>query len=93
MSVTGLTIRHVGEHFQRSNDTISLYFQKMLVILSSQPLYTRYMQLPTGEFVSPKISNNPKFWPYFKNAIGAIDGSHIYVAPPAYLRPNYRNHK
>jgi hypothetical protein len=23
--VTGLTIRHVGEHFQRSNDTISRY--------------------------------------------------------------------
>src|ERR1700678_364002 len=26
MSVTGLSIRHVGERFQRSNETISLYF-------------------------------------------------------------------
>jgi len=56
-------------------------------------MYTRYIQLPTGGLVSTKIRSNPKFWPYFKNAVGAIDGSHIHSAPPAYLRPNYRNRK
>ncbi|KAF8834554.1 hypothetical protein BDN67DRAFT_876599, partial [Paxillus ammoniavirescens] len=40
--VTGLTLRNVGEQFQRSSDTISHYFQKILVILSTQLLYSRY---------------------------------------------------
>ncbi|KIK99048.1 hypothetical protein PAXRUDRAFT_78256, partial [Paxillus rubicundulus Ve08.2h10] len=41
-SVTGLTIRHVGECFQWSNDTISRYFRKMTIIFSSAPFYTKY---------------------------------------------------
>ncbi|KIM59698.1 hypothetical protein SCLCIDRAFT_47379, partial [Scleroderma citrinum Foug A] len=91
--VTGLSIRHIGEHFQRSNETISRYFQKMLVIFSSPPFYTTYIQLPTGESVPPKIRHNSKFWPFFQNAIGAIDGSHIHAAPPAFVHPNYQNRK
>ena len=45
-SVTGLSIQHTGECFQHSNDTISKYFQKMLVIFSSAPFYTTYITLP-----------------------------------------------
>ncbi|KIO14450.1 hypothetical protein M404DRAFT_90975, partial [Pisolithus tinctorius Marx 270] len=40
--VTGLTIRHVGERFQRSNDTISRYFKKLLFIFSDPPFYSIY---------------------------------------------------
>lgn len=69
------------------------YFQKMLVIFSSPPFYTTYVQLPTSESVPPKIRHNSKFWLFFQNAIGAIDGSHIHAAPPAFVRPNYRNRK
>ncbi|KIK93488.1 hypothetical protein PAXRUDRAFT_144984, partial [Paxillus rubicundulus Ve08.2h10] len=96
--VTGLTLRHVGERFQQSNYSYIVqsdfcvytsYFQKILVILLTQLLYSRYIQLPTREFVSQKIRNNPKFWLFFKDAIGAIDGSHIHAAPPAYLHPNH----
>lgn len=65
----------------------------MLVIFSSPPFYTAYIQLPSGESVSHKIRHNPKFWPFFQDAIGAIDGSHIHAAPPAFVRPNYRNRK
>ena len=46
MSVTGLTIRHTGEQFQRSNDTISKYFHRMLGIFSKEPFYTTYINLP-----------------------------------------------
>ena len=56
----------------------------MVIIFSSPPFYTNHISLPTGaEPISPQICNNPKFWPYFENAIGAIDGSHIPCAPPA----------
>ncbi|KIM61587.1 hypothetical protein SCLCIDRAFT_54529, partial [Scleroderma citrinum Foug A] len=40
--VTGLSIRHVGERFQRSNDMISRYFRKMVAIFSSEPLYSKF---------------------------------------------------
>ncbi|THV04200.1 hypothetical protein K435DRAFT_577361, partial [Dendrothele bispora CBS 962.96] len=41
-SVTGLNIRHTGERFQRSNETISKYFCRILNALSSPPFYTIY---------------------------------------------------
>ena len=65
----------------------------MLITLSSPPFYTGYVQFPMEEAISTKVQQNPKFWPYFKSAIGAIDGSHIHAAPPANIRSNYRNRK
>ena len=43
------------------------------------------------EPVPPHICNNPKFWPYFEDAISAIGGSHFHCVPPAYQRPFYKN--
>ncbi|KIK15207.1 hypothetical protein PISMIDRAFT_44108, partial [Pisolithus microcarpus 441] len=80
--VTGLTVRHVVEHFQHSNDMISCYFKKLLFIFSDQPFYSTYMHFPTNGSIHPKIQSSPKFWPYFWNMIGAIDGCHIPVSPP-----------
>ncbi|KIO12269.1 hypothetical protein M404DRAFT_96083, partial [Pisolithus tinctorius Marx 270] len=91
--VTGLPFRHVGERFQRSNDTISRYFHMILTTLATQPFYTDYVRFPAGDTVPSKIQNNPKFWPYFRNAIGTIDRSHIHASPPAYVHSNYRNRK
>ena len=58
------------------------------------PFYTKHVRLPgKDDPVSTQIRNNPKFWPYFKNALGALDGSHIHSAPPASERAFYRNRK
>lgn len=67
-----------------SNSIASLnsYFCKMVVILSSSPSYTTFVTPSDNNAVSLKISSNPKFWPYFKNVVGAINGSHIPIAPP-----------
>ena len=52
------------------------------------------MKLPNANDPIPsEIQQNPKFWPYFKDALGAIDGSHINFAAPASLRDIYRNRK
>ncbi|KAJ7050996.1 hypothetical protein C8F01DRAFT_939060, partial [Mycena amicta] len=37
--VTGLSVRHVGERFQRSNETISRYFHEMTNAFSSPDFY------------------------------------------------------
>ena len=37
--------------------------------------------------LSPIIRNNPKFYPFFKHAKGAIDGTHV----PAHIRARYRD--
>jgi len=106
MSVTGLSIRHTSERFQRSNETISQYvvfsstnptlsryFHKMVSIFSSAPFYTTHVHMPTPDEVQTEIRNNPRFWPYFKNAIGALDGSHIHAAPGLMDRAAFRNRK
>jgi len=69
------------------------YFKKILCLLSTAPFYQMYIQLGTGEYVPSKIRRNPIFFPYFKDAIAAIDGSHIPAAPPALLHRQYRNRK
>ena len=60
------------------------YFQQILFILSSEPFYSQYVHLPGSETPLPnKFHHNPKFWPVFEDALGAIDDSHIPSAPPA----------
>jgi DDE superfamily endonuclease len=107
--VTGLTIRHVGEQFQRSSDTISRYvavphfipltdksryFRKMVAIFTSPPFYARYVQQPTADHPTPhQIRSNRKFFPFFHDAIGAIDGCHFPCAPPSLDCASHRNCK
>ncbi|KIO08077.1 hypothetical protein M404DRAFT_99489, partial [Pisolithus tinctorius Marx 270] len=94
--VTGLPIRHVGECFQRSNDTISRYFRKMVTIFASEPFYSKHVSPPFASStttVHPKIMWSHRFWLYFKDAIGAIDGSHIPTSPPLHDCAAYCNRK
>ncbi|KIY47649.1 hypothetical protein FISHEDRAFT_44912 [Fistulina hepatica ATCC 64428] len=94
MCVTGLTIRHVRERFQRSNATILKYFIEILDTVSIGPLYDKYVQLPhTDAPVPDYIHNNTKLWPFFKDALGAMDGTYINCIPPAILRHLVHNQK
>ena len=50
----------------------------MLVIFSSPPLYTDFIRPPkVGDPTPEYILNNPKLYPFFEDALGAIDGSHF----------------
>jgi hypothetical protein len=92
--VTGLSTRHIDERFQRSNDTISKYFRKILVAFSSVPFYTNNVSLPkVSDPVPAHIHNNPKFFLFFGDAVGAMDGTHINCAPTAAERQASWNHK
>ncbi|KIK11074.1 hypothetical protein PISMIDRAFT_123350, partial [Pisolithus microcarpus 441] len=76
--VTGLTIRHVGECFQWSNGMISKYFKRILAAFTSPRIYAKHVQLPCSDAPTHLyILNNPKFFPFFVDVIGTIDGTHV----------------
>jgi hypothetical protein len=80
--------------FLFTSNTRGSYFRRMVLVLSSPPFYTRHIQLPgNNDLCPPEIHNNLKFWPFFEDVLGALDGSHIQCSPPANSRSLYRNRK
>ena len=60
------------------------YFHRMLIAFSQHPFYMKYVHLPMlTDLPASKIANDPRYSPYFSNALGAIDGTHINSAPSA----------
>ena len=56
----------------------------MLETFSSPPFYTDYVRLPAaGDPIAPYIRNNPKIFPFFEDAVGAMDGTHFACSPTA----------
>ncbi|PKA61696.1 hypothetical protein AXF42_Ash008526 [Apostasia shenzhenica] len=41
----------------------------------------------------PHIRNNSHFYPYFKDILGAIDGTHVLAVVPVHKQNRYRNRK
>nr|CAD1837155.1 unnamed protein product [Ananas comosus var. bracteatus] len=73
----GVANRILAETFQHSGETISRHFNN--VLRGIVRLKDDYIMLPSSNAaVHPRIRDNPNFHP-FKNAIGAIDGTHIPV--------------
>jgi hypothetical protein len=94
MSVTGLRCRHVGERFQHALGTISGYFVDTLNTVCSPQFYCKYVHLPSShDDVLHHISGNPKRDPYFKDCLGALDGTYIDACPAAEDRDTARNRK
>ncbi|KAI0264054.1 hypothetical protein BGY98DRAFT_878338, partial [Russula aff. rugulosa BPL654] len=74
----GLSNRALQERFQRSADTISKCVHRVLDALVSQNFYGAYVKQPTRNTHLPEpIWNNDDYYPYFRDCIGAIDGTHI----------------
>ena len=81
-------------HFYNSLKIASRCFHRVLDALTNNEVYSTYIRLPNASSDVPDIiRNNPKFYPFFKDAQAAIDGTHILVFPPAEDRPRYRDHK
>ena len=76
------------------SDSPLRYFQEVLFTLSLPPFYTKYIYLPSDTTPVPdEIQKNPKFYPFFDGAIGAIDGTHINCCPSAAEWQSARNRK
>lgn len=52
-----------------------------------------YAQPSATDDTAEQIRDNPKFWPYFKDCIGALDGTHIHCIPPVDAISAFRNRK
>lgn len=78
-----LTIRAIAERYQHSSETVD---RKIDEVLSSVLKLAADIVKPTrNEFASasPFLVDNPVYWPYFKNCVGVLDGTHIPVLPPS----------
>ncbi|XP_020270011.1 uncharacterized protein LOC109845200 [Asparagus officinalis] len=82
--------RVIRTEFIRSGETVSRYFNKILQAMNG--LRDRYMKQAPNEIL-PEIVNNPNYFPYFKDCIGMIDGTHIDAMLPSNLVARFRGRK
>ena len=65
--------------FHHSNDTfhrhINHFFRNVLPGLARE-----FLKPPNPNQVHPKIATNPRYYPFFRNCLGAIDGTHIPIS-------------
>ncbi|KAK8916001.1 hypothetical protein KSP39_PZI022367 [Platanthera zijinensis] len=78
----GGSIRLAKERFQHSTETISRYFSKgltSLLLLSAEvikPMDPQFREIPA------EIRCDARYMPFFKDCVGAIDGTHVDARIP-----------
>ncbi|XP_071713706.1 uncharacterized protein [Rutidosis leptorrhynchoides] len=77
--------------YRRSGSTVSRCFHRVLKAMLS--LEGRYIKQPTGDVVPNEIQGKRRFYPFFKNCVGTIDGTHVRVKVNNKAAPRYRGRK
>lgn len=77
--------------FKHSGETIHRHIQSFFHIIPS--LMYRFVKPATGISVHWKISTDERFFPYFHNCIGVIDGTHVPITISVEKQAPYRNRK
>ncbi|CAL5435353.1 unnamed protein product [Camellia sinensis] len=83
--------RLAADRFQHSTKTIHRHFKIMMRALCR--LAVLIIRPPDPNVIPPEIRNNRKHYPWFKDCIGAIDGTHIAAHALASKRTAYRGRK
>ncbi|KAL4337662.1 hypothetical protein AHAS_Ahas12G0132600 [Arachis hypogaea] len=83
--------RTISFFFHRSGETISRNFHAVLRAVIS--LEEEFLQQPSGTTIPSEILRSNRFYPYFKDCIGAIDGTHVRVKVPIADQPRFRGRK
>ena len=82
--------RVIQSRYYRSTETVHRYFR--VVLRAILKLYRLVIRLP-DESTPSEIRNNPRFYPYFKDCIGALDGTHIRASVPLSMQGRFRSRK
>ncbi|CAA7029835.1 unnamed protein product [Microthlaspi erraticum] len=93
MAAQDLTIRALAERYQHSVDTVK---RKLDDVLSAVLKLAKHIVKPKrDEFTnaSPFLLGNERYWPYFRDCIGALDGTHVSVRPSAEDADRFRGRK
>ncbi|KAK5812190.1 hypothetical protein PVK06_027606 [Gossypium arboreum] len=69
---------------------VELWF--WVVLRAILKLYKLVIRLP-DESIPSEIRNNPRFYPYFKDCIGALDGTHVRASVPLNIQGRFRSRK
>ena len=57
-------------------------------------MYPNFVNLPnTNTLLLPRILNDSRFFPYFKDCLSALDRTYIPIQVPLEEQPKYRNWK
>ncbi|KAL9662864.1 hypothetical protein QQ045_027699 [Rhodiola kirilowii] len=72
----GASYRHVADTFKRSPTSVGKYFHRVLEALMELS-FDVIMPHKSVDDVPAKIANSSMYFPYFKDCIGALDGTHI----------------
>ncbi|KAK5840541.1 hypothetical protein PVK06_009443 [Gossypium arboreum] len=67
-------------------------FSSRVVLRAILKLYKLVIRLP-DESTPSEIRNNPRFYPYFKDCIGALDGTHVRESVPLNIQGRFRSCK
>ncbi|GKA35234.1 putative nuclease HARBI1 [Tanacetum coccineum] len=76
---------------RRSGSATSRHFHRVLNAIIS--LEDHYIKQPSGDTVQKEIQQKKRFYPFFKDCIGAIDGTHVRVRVPSNDALRYRGRK
>jgi len=89
----GATYRNVEERFQHSGETVHRQFDR--VLKATRKLGNDIIRHVDGNFrdVNDYIHGDDRYWPYFKDCIGAIDGTHVAVLVPTDSQIPFMNRK
>ncbi|XP_015612211.1 protein ALP1-like isoform X2 [Oryza sativa Japonica Group] len=83
--------RVIGFYVIRSSETVSRYFNEVLKALCC--LAKDMIQIRSIETHSKIVSNPGRFYPYFEDCIGALDGTHIPAFVPENIVNRFRGRK
>ncbi|XP_071928619.1 uncharacterized protein [Coffea arabica] len=92
LQIVGYNLRFqvVGGYLYRSTETIHRYFS--IVLDAILKLYPDLIQLPNG--ATPReIRNSRRYYPWFADCVGAIDGTHVVASVPLEIQGKFRGRK
>ncbi|XP_038704636.1 uncharacterized protein LOC120000575 [Tripterygium wilfordii] len=89
----GVSTRAVQDRFQHSGETIHRQFHKVLESIIRMSRDIIRPRDPEFSATPRQITENDKFNPFFKDCIGAIDGTHIAAVVPPEERIPYIGRK